>query len=469
MNKGLKNKVRHIITEFANEISTTKREVPNSEVIKFRDDRIVNRIRKAYKVPIELLRFRKDNGRIASDVMTYENNKGPLNEATDFGQSELKKFLERKDPDPTMELTNSIVKEGQDRPAIITADGFLINGNRRKMVLEKLLNNHKGDVRYKYLKVIILPGHNETEPPPTIEEIEQIENRYQFQREGKAEYYNFDMALAVKRKMELGMDLEEILLDDPNYESLTGKKLQDAMKKFKDEYLEPLKCIDKYLEFLKRPGHYNTVSEGRGDSQGRWQAFLDYYNSVHKKFFNEKDRIKLGIEDGDEGKIENIAYRIIRKRDFTQIEKKSHQIMRDIPKLIQNAHAKKELFKLLKIDLDLPEEELVDEEGNPVSEKTKDDLWSNKNARDIIWHLKKAYDFVEQKKEMDTPLDLLNASLDKLNHPNMDIKVIEFDRISEAMKVAREIQTRANELEHLMYDAKKNKDKLVEKFKKHKK
>lgn len=401
--------------------------------------------------------------------MTYENNKGPLNEATDFGQSELKKFLERKDPDPTRELTNSIIKEGQELPAIITSDGFLINGNRRKMVLERLLNLHKGDVRYKYLKVIILPGLNENEPPPTIEEIEQIENRYQFQRDGKAEYYNFDMALAVKRKLDIGMDLEEILLDDPNYESLKGNKLQDKIKKFRDEYLEPLKCIDKYLEFLNRPGHYNTVSEGRGDSEGRWQAFLDYYNSVHKKLHNEKERIRLGIEDGDEGKIENIAYRIIRKRDFSHIEKKTHQIMRDIPKLIQNPNSKKELFKLLKIDLELPKDELIDEEGDPISEKTKDDIWSNKNATDIIWHLKKAYEYVEQKKEMDTPFELLTAALDKLNHPNMDITVIEIERINEAMKLSRDIQSRANELEHLMYDLKKGKDKLVEKFKKNKK
>ena len=469
MKTTLKNLPRPIIKEFALEISAAKNEVANSEVIKFRDDKMQNKARKAYKVPIELLRFRKDNGRIASDVLTYENNKGPLNEATDFGQSELKKFLEKKDPDPTKELTNSIVKEGQEFPAIITADGFLINGNRRKMVFEKLLNVNKADIRFKYLKVIILPGLNENEPPPTVEEIEQIENRYQFQRDGKAEYYNFDMALAVKRKLDIGMELEEILLDDPNYESLKGNKLHDKIKKFRDEYLEPLKCIDKYLEFLKRPGHYNTVSEGRGDSEGRWQAFLDYYNSVYKKLHSEKDRIKFGIEDGDEGKIENIAYRLIRKRDFGQIEKKSHQIMRDLPKLIQNPNAKKELFKLLKIDLDLPKDELSDEDGHPISEKTKDDLWSNKNAREIIWHLKKAYEYVDQKKEMDTPFELLTAALDKLNHSNMDISVIELERITEGMKLARDIQTRANELEHEMYNAKKGKDKLEEKFKKTKK
>jgi hypothetical protein len=218
MNKFLKNQPRPIIEEFAVEIEKAKISIPNDKPIKFRDDKAANKIRDAYKVPIELLRFRKDNGRIASDVMTYEKDKGPLSETTDFGQSELKKFLIRKDPEPTSELTNQIIKDGQEDFAVITADGFLINGNRRKMVFEKLSETHKGDSRYKYLKVVILPGTNDLEPVPTNEEIEQIENRYQFQKTGKAEYYNFDMALAVKRKLDVGMSLDDILLDDANYE-----------------------------------------------------------------------------------------------------------------------------------------------------------------------------------------------------------------------------------------------------------
>src|SRR4051812_35115054 len=134
-----KNQPRPLIKEFAKDILTNRIEIDNSEAIPFRDDKVVTKIRKAYKVPIELLRFRKDNGRIASDVITFENSKGVINESTEYGQSLLRKFLELKDPVPTAELTNTLVKEGQDEYAVITADGFLINGNRRKMVLTNLL------------------------------------------------------------------------------------------------------------------------------------------------------------------------------------------------------------------------------------------------------------------------------------------------------------------------------------------
>lgn len=456
MKNEFKNQPRPIIREFADDVHATRIEIPNQKPIPFRDDKVKSKVRKAFKVPIDHLRFRKDNGRIASDVFTYESSKGPLNEATDYGQSLLKRFLEQKDPEPTEELVNSLFKDGQDEMAVITIDGFLINGNRRKMAFEKLLRKYPGDERFKYLEVVILPGHSSEEPSPTFLDIEQLENRYQYQRTGKAEYYNFDKALSIKRKIELGMTLEEQLFDDPNFHNLTGNSLRKKITEFDDKYLKPLQCIDKYLAYLKRPGHYNTISEGRTDSEGRWQAFLDYYNNVYKKLQNDRLRTKMGIDEDEIGKIENIAFKIIRKREFGDgVKQKLHQIMRDIPRLISNENSKKELFKLINIDFDLPLSETTDEEGNSIDEKTKDIIWSNKNATEVIWHVKKAYDILEQKKESDTPIELLRSAYDKLTHGNMDVKVIKKDRIEEAMKLTRSIQARANELEHLLYENKK--------------
>jgi hypothetical protein len=464
MNNNLKNQVRLIIEEFAKEIEQYKIEISNDKPIPFRDDKVKHKVRKAYKVPIELLRFRKDNGRIASDVLTWENSKGPLNETTEFAQATLKRFLEVKDPEPTEELINSLYKEGQDEKAVITKDGFLINGNRRKMAFEKLLYKNPGNEKFKYLEVVILPGPNEAEPSTTLLEIEQLENRLQYHRKGEAVYYNFDRALSVKRKIEMGMSIEEQLFDDSNYSNLTPSQFKKKVKEFDEEYLKPLECIDKYLEYLERPGHYNTISEGRGDSEGRWQAFLDYYKLLYKKLNEEKQRIKLGIQEDEIGKIENIAFKIIRKRELG-LNKKAHQIMRDIPKLLSNSNSKKELFELAKIDFQLPKDETTDEEGKQVDEKAKDIIWGNKYAEQLIWRVKKAYDFFEQKKEHDTPIELLNTAFDKLNHPNMDIDAIELDRLDEAMKLTREIQIRANELEHMLYDNKKVKRKLKDKFK----
>lgn len=444
MSKSLKNQARPIIEEFAKEIEKVKISIQkDKDPIPFRNDEETKTIRDAFMVPIEYLRFRKDNGRIASDVLTYEFNKGELNETTDYGQSLLKEYLEKKDPPEN--LKNLILKSGQKEYAVITCDGFLINGNRRRMVFENLLEEHPGDEKYKYMKVVILPGANDK--PPTFLEIEQLENRYQYQSDGKAEYYNFDKALSIKRKMEMGMTLEEQLRDDANYRLLTPAKFEKEKAKFQDEYLNPLICIDTYLKYLNRPGHYNTVSEGKGDNEGRWQAFLDYYKTVYKKLIDENQRIKMGVQEDEIGTIEDIAFKIIRKREIGGLNKKVHEVMRDLPKLLKNPNSKKELFKLSEIDFNLTTEEST-EDDKPISEKLKDKLWGNKYATEIGECVREAYRLWEQKKEQDTPIDLLNAALGNLNHSNMkNLKSIDTDRISEAISLAKDIQIRANEIE----------------------
>jgi len=66
---------RKIIEDFAAEIRTKaeKGSHPEKTVIDFRNDRQRGAAgeREVYLVPTKLLRFRKDNGRIASDIASY--------------------------------------------------------------------------------------------------------------------------------------------------------------------------------------------------------------------------------------------------------------------------------------------------------------------------------------------------------------------------------------------------------------
>jgi hypothetical protein len=206
-----KSKAREIIDNFAEAIAAVKvrSSPPKEDVINFRFEKRDKIPRTRYEVPIEFLRYRKDNGRISSDILNYEKDKGFLVEESSKAQEIIRQFLEEKDKERTEDLMSSIEHAGQDLPAIITCDGFLINGNRRKMVMEKLLKKYPGDPRFKTMKVVILPGKGEEGGPPTIREIEEIENRYQLQSDGRAEYYAFDRALSMRHKSKIGMSLEE--------------------------------------------------------------------------------------------------------------------------------------------------------------------------------------------------------------------------------------------------------------------
>ena len=465
MTERTTSRTREIISDFANEIKKRKRKSvkPKKTVIHFRTEDIDRTERDIVKVPIELLRFRKENGRIASDVYDYENTKGPLNEYEEEGQNIIRKFLEGKDLDKAEELRANIQRYGQNLPAIITCDGFIINGNRRKMVIEQLRSKYPQEEKFKYMNVVILPGKDDEGGPPTLLDIERIENKYQHQSEGKSEYYGFDKALSIRRKIEVGLSLEEQIKDDPLYANESEAKIKKAINKHQKEYLKPLECIDRYLKQFQREKQYHTVSAGIGDPEGRWQAFVDYSHTYETKFKNENQRIKFGIQDDEIGAIEEAAFNIIRLRTVPAMPK-VHKIMMDLHKYCGNHQGKKEILEIHKnVDPLLPIEEQFKDLGQqePLSREEVDARWSSKNKETIIFHLKRAEKNLTSKKVRETPIELLDAALKKLTHDDMELSAIAIHDYRKARDLIVAIREEVKQLEHEIYDQKKNLDALV--------
>jgi len=447
-----KDVAREIIDDFAKEIAACKRPGPKPQkaVIDFRTEQKDGFEREVYYVPVGLLRYRKANGRISSDVLHYEKEHRILDENSEQAQKIIRGFLEQKDREKTEVLMRALEHEGQRDPAIVTCDGFLINGNRRKMALERLQDKHKGDSQFADMRVVILPGKGDPGGPPTQLEIEEIENRYQLQSEGKAEYYAFDRAISIRRKIENGMSLEHQLRDDPNYARLDERKFKEAVKKTEAEYLKPLECIDRYLDNLGKESLYSIISTGMADREGRWQAFYDYYKSVYQKLEDNKQRMKLRIEEDEIGDIEDAAFKIIRMREIPDMPK-VHMIIRNFSKWISNDKSKRELIKLVDIEPELPYEEAIDENGDECTPRVIDQRWAIKHKTKVTKHVKDARNLYERRKEKETPIDLLKNALKQLNHENMEPANVEISNYAEAMKIAREIQDRANEIEHEFY------------------
>jgi hypothetical protein len=461
MNKPTTDAPRKIIENFAADIK--KRALPGAKpekaVIDFRNDRTTGWQRDILFVPIDFLRYRKDNGRIASDVLSHERNHGRLDEESEDAQKIIRGFLEENDKDKTEELKRSIVHEDQREPAIITCDGFLINGNRRKMVFE-MLSRETRDAKFSTMKVVILPGEGDPGGPPTLKQIEQIENRYQLQSDGKAEYYDFNKALSMQRKIKYGMSLEEQLKDDPQYAHLNNKEFERAVEKVRNEFLNPLECIDRYLETLGRDGLYNTVSTGLGDPEGRWQAFRDYYQFVYKKLKDPEELLKMKLRHDEVGKVEDVAFKLIRKREFGKIGiSKVHNLMREMPSLLKNEQAKRELLKINQIKDDVPKE-IAFADGKELSERQKDKAWGEHNSTHLFRHVNAARTHHTSKVERETVLHLLQVALDKLQHEDMDLTKIDAFEYKTAMKLTQEIQRVAKELERDFYKLEKDKDSL---------
>jgi len=448
---------REIIDDFAREIRERRTETvrPSRAVINFRTDINDGFERTIWRVPIDILRYRKDNGRIASDVLDYEKNYGILDEKDDEAQATIAEFLAKKDPEKTRALRASIIHAGQRDHAIITCDGFLINGNRRKMVMDLLRKEFPGNEKYSYMKCVILPGRDEPGGPPALLEIEKIENRYQLQSDGKSEYYGFDRALSIKRKRDLGLTLEEQLRDDPLFAEATKAQIEKAVKDYKKKYLEPLDCVDRYLKQFKREGQYRTISAGMSDPEGRWQAFIDYANTYSRYFSNANHRIELGIEEDEIGSIEEAAFDIIRLRHVPDMPK-VHVIMRDLAKYCGTKEGKHAVLKIAeKVEPVIPRDQCMDKDGTPLPMTDVDAKWAAANQQSIIHQIKKARTYHEIKKEKETPIGLLEAAYKKLTHEDMDLSAIDVADYGKARKLAVDIKGRADGLESEIYQLQK--------------
>ncbi len=395
--------------------------------------------------------------------MHYQKLNGPLDEVDQGHQAILQKVIEEKHPEMTETLIKSIEHNGQSEPAIITCDGFLINGNRRKMALEYLSEHNKGDDKFKWMKVVILPGSNDEGGSPTLLEIEQLENRYQLQSEGKSEYYNFDRALSMKRKMQLGFSLEEQLRDDPRYARVSEAELKKAVKEYERDYLQPLECIDRYLDSLDRTGMYGAVSAGIGDKEGRWQAFVDFSHAYNGRLKKHEWQVENGFDDGDLGAAEDAAFKLIRLRTLKGLPK-IHAIMRKLPNICAAKESKKDLLSISdRVEMLLPHQDQYDANERPLLPDEIDKKWAHRHQPTLIMLAKKALDNVERSAERETTLTLLEAALKKLTHENLDVSNISLAQYDEARRLASEIAKIGKDIEHRIYEQKKKLESLQKK------
>ena len=136
-----------------------------------------------YKVPIKILSFNFDNGRIASEKITLESKRGNKLDDEDEKDQELvgeillnSQWYGKK---ATEQLKASLAIEQQE-PAIVTWDGILLNGNRRAACLNSLFKD-TGKPQFKLIDIVVLPQVG-------VDELLDLENRLQLAKDFREKY-----------------------------------------------------------------------------------------------------------------------------------------------------------------------------------------------------------------------------------------------------------------------------------------
>lgn len=422
-------------------IDSIKQETGAKTPIPYRDWEAKGINQTEYRVPLDYCLYRLDNGRIKTKILSWEKKEGKLINPSDTEtQEKIKKFLERSDPKQNDVLKKRLKKDGQKETAVITADGFLINGNRRKLALETLYKD-TGDEKFNYLKVVILPGSKNPERP-TVTDIALLETRYQVQELGKSEYTGMDTALTMRANVESGIPLKTLLRDDPTYGDLNDKEFEKKINKFKQDYFKPLELMDEYLKNLNIEGDYERIED-------RWLSFQELSQKIISKIQDEKFLLNKKIEKKEAGLIQNAAFNLIRLKEGKEyLTGRRTELIRDIFEWLKDS--KKDFLSIGKI------EDTHDSISDPDD---RDDAWQKKEGKEILSIVKKLKNISEQKKEQAGPIVRLEEALRNLNHPELDIEIIDrspIPNLEKAWELTVEIERVNNGLKSAFYKQRKN-------------
>ena len=106
-----------------------------------------------YALPLDLTFYNIKNGRFAAEYADLKKKKGRDLDPTNTDDSkEIKSLLIDLDLKQSRILEDDIMQNGQTDPGIITHDGYVVNGNRRRAVLEDLVYGH-GRSDFKFIIV----------------------------------------------------------------------------------------------------------------------------------------------------------------------------------------------------------------------------------------------------------------------------------------------------------------------------
>lgn len=195
-----------------------------------------------YRLPLGMTFYNIKNGRFATEYMEIIKEAGrELDPANPADAKKIQELLFNLDLKASQILQKDIQKNGQKDPGIITHDGFVINGNRRRSVLEELVS--LGQSGFAFIEVGILP------PNVSAKDLWMIEAGIQLARNVQLSYEPINELLKFKEGIDAGLSAIEIA------EAIYGGfKEEEIIDK-----LEEYKLISKYLHFIKDPENFSKA------------------------------------------------------------------------------------------------------------------------------------------------------------------------------------------------------------------
>jgi hypothetical protein len=232
------------------------------------------------QVPIDLPVYRMENFRTFTDQRDYIATarkeadyfaKGQESEEVQQAQHRLLYRLALKGKaDSVVPVSEVLESEGQRQPLLITADGVVVNGNRRLAALRELYAQGSKFSHFSHIDVLVLPQD------ATAEEIVDIEANLQAVPETKLDYDWIGEAQLISRLVSLGR---------------SHKQVADQLRRKEKDIKYAIQTLAEADLYLKEaPGTSGSYSEIREDAE---QLFGDLPKLLEGKSEQMKDASRV--------------------------------------------------------------------------------------------------------------------------------------------------------------------------------
>jgi len=382
-----------------------------------------------HSIPLEYLSYNPYNTRFLAQAKTLERRFGEeLSDEKAEHVLEIEKFIWNEKEDRNRDTIDSLIKNKQLQPGVVTADGIILAGNRRFRLLNEIARNPD---KYRSPKAG-LDGLECFEAVILDEEeldkkaIVKYESFYQFGIEDKVEYDPIQKYIAADRDKRLGFTEQEIA---DNFLTLTKGKKREVEK-----WLSVFEIMNEYLEYIEEEGIY-TALKGREEAFLQLQALLKSYSGSKSGSvawaYNEFDLADLKLKFFNYIRLNTPTHDFRIFKDIFSDEVQWKNFNKSASEIVESDENQLESFDAYRSKYDEDESTISTIRQNDYADKVKKDLnrlYGVENAR------------IQSKKAQEKPLDILKSIQQKLSkleedmsdNPNKD--TFETDEFFEAVQ-----------------------------------
>ena len=371
-----------------------------------------------YEIPIELLVYNVENGRIASLVKSFEKEHSTLNPERKDDALQIARFLYDSNDIANKKTKKDIAENGQLETGIITSDGVIVDGNRRASLMLSILNDESYPpsvrARCEKFRAVVLPEDADEK------EILRLETTFQMGTDEKVGYNAIEKYLHAYDMKEKGFSIADI-------EEYMG--LESTSKV--NELLQVKGLIDDYLDYYDYTGIYTRLPRGFEDD-------LQKLNQAIRK-----------IKDGRIGWIPNDRLVEVENDlkcicfDFIRLNAKSREgfDFRAIASTANNNFLMKEevwsrFVEAWQNALEGVKEESIDEvlatsKGAGDTDRlleNRDNKWRKAAGESLMEGFSDAKNTIENQKEKSRPSFLLRKAINALKEIDVDTLIASEDR-----------------------------------------